>query len=330
MPPSPSQALCHAIKVVCHRTGLSAHVIRVWERRYGLICCKRTDSNRRLYSDEEIERLRLLKLLTDNGHRISTISSLSLEELYTLYKKESAQPVIPLGNTPCAEHKTPEQCLACCLHAVQNLEAPLLAHVLDEARLRYGQRITLLRIIAPLVQEIGERWRKGEFRVAHEHLATSALRDYLAEGARSYPANASSPELVVSTPSGQMHEVGALLASAAARDLGWRVTYLGPSLPPEEIAACAQLRKARAVALSLVYPSDDTSIPAQLAELRRLLPQHIALIIGGRAAYGYFQALNVPDVRLVSSLEDVEEALDEIAQRKITSETVSSSSLTTV
>ena len=316
MTPPPFRDLRHAIKVVCHRTGLSAHVIRVWERRYGLVCCKRTESNRRHYSDEEIERLRLLKLLTDNGHRISSIACLSLEELYTLFKKETIHPVIPSGNTPCGEHKTPEQCLACCLHAVQNLDAPQIAHVLDEARLRYGQRITLLRVVAPLVHEIGERWRKGELRVAHEHLATSAVRDFLSDGARNYPVNPKAPELVVSTPTGQMHEVGALLAAAAARDLGWRVTYLGPSLPPEEIAACAQLRNARAVALSLVYPSDDTGIPAQLSELRRLLPQHVALIIGGRAAYGYHQALRVPDVHLVNSLGDVEEALDEIVQRK--------------
>ena len=54
--PTHSRELRHPIKVVCHRTGLTAHAIRVWERRYGLICCQRTDSNRRLYSDEEIER----------------------------------------------------------------------------------------------------------------------------------------------------------------------------------------------------------------------------------------------------------------------------------
>ncbi|MCE9519590.1 MAG: MerR family transcriptional regulator [Verrucomicrobia bacterium] len=60
-----SRELRHPIKVVCHRTGLTSHAIRVWERRYGLICCKRTESNRRLYSDEEIEKLRVLKCLTD-------------------------------------------------------------------------------------------------------------------------------------------------------------------------------------------------------------------------------------------------------------------------
>lgn len=308
----PCRELRHPIKVVCHRTGLSAHVIRVWERRYGLICCERTCSNRRLYSDEEIERLRLLKDLTDCGHRISQISSLSLDELYQLHKKELPQPATA-ARPPELPHASVEQCLERCMDAVRQLEAPALADLLEEARVQYGHRVTLLRIVAPLVHMVGESWRKGELRVAHEHLATSVVRDFLALAARNYPARHDAPELVVSTPVGQIHEVGALLAAAAARDLGWRATYLGPSLPAEEIAACAQTRRARAVALSMVYPSDDPNVPVELTNLRRILPADIALLIGGRAAYGYHQALRVPDVQLVDGLAPLEEALDAIA-----------------
>lgn len=302
----------HPIKVVCHRTGLSAHVIRVWERRYGLVCCERTCSNRRLYSDEEIERLRLLKDLTDCGHRISQISSLGLEELYLLHKKELPQPATA-ASPPVLPHSSVEQCLARCMDAVRQLEAPALADLLEEARAQYGHRAALLRVVAPLVHLVGESWRKGELRVAHEHLATSVVRDFLALAARNYPARHDAPELVVATPVGQIHEVGALLAAAVARDLGWRATYLGPSLPAEEIAACAQTRRARAVALSMVYPSDDPNVPVELTQLRRILPVSIALLIGGRAAYGYYQALRVPDVHLVDGLAPLEEALDEIA-----------------
>jgi DNA-binding transcriptional MerR regulator/methylmalonyl-CoA mutase cobalamin-binding subunit len=311
----PSTELQHPIKVVCHRTGLTAHAIRVWERRYGLICCKRTDSNRRLYSDEEIERLRLLKQLTDCGHRISQISCLPLDELYTLHKREHpAAPVEP----PMAQdltHDTAEQCLLRCLEAVRLLDVVVISDLLEEARHRYGQRTVLLRIIAPLVNEVGEAWRRGEMRVSHEHLATSVVRDFLALGARNYQIPAHAPELLVSTPTGQIHEVGALLATAAARDLGWRVTYLGPSLPAEEIAACSAIRKARAVALSMVYPSDDPNVPVELTKLRTLLPAETALLVGGRAAFGYHQALRVPDVRLVTCLADIESALEDLAYR---------------
>lgn len=313
----PSKELRHPIKVVCHRTGLTAHAIRVWERRYGLICCKRTDSNRRLYSDEEIERLRLLKQLTDCGHRISQISCLSLEDLYGLHRKEV--PPTPASNpepTPQdLSHETVEECTQRCLQAVRTLDTVVISDLLEEARLRYGQRAVLLRIIAPLVMEVGESWRRGEMRVVHEHLATSVVRDFLAIGSRNYQLSPKAPELLVTTPVGQIHEVGALLATAVARDLGWRVTYLGPSLPAEEIAACVEIRKARAVALSMVYPSDDPNVPRELTKLRGLLPPQIALLIGGRAAFGYHQALRVPDVRLVTCLADIESTLEEIGMR---------------
>ncbi|MFZ4768182.1 MAG: MerR family transcriptional regulator, partial [Roseimicrobium sp.] len=201
---SPSREMRHPIKVVCHRTGLTAHVIRVWERRYGLVCCQRTDSNRRLYSDEEIERLRLLKELTSCGHRIGQISCLCLEELYALHKKEHPQPALMplLQDLP---HATAEQCLARCLVAVKRLEAQALGDLLEEARLGYGHRVTLLRIVAPLVHEIGEAWRHGDLRVAHEHLATNVVRDFIALAARNYPPRHDAPELMVATPVGQIH-----------------------------------------------------------------------------------------------------------------------------
>ncbi|TLD68998.1 MerR family transcriptional regulator [Phragmitibacter flavus] len=309
MPPN-SKELRHPIKVVCHRTGLTSHAIRVWERRYGLICCQRTDSNRRLYSDDEIERLRLLKTLTDCGHRISQISKLDHEELYALHKKDLPQsaPEDPHSRI----HSTPAQCLARCLEAVVELEAAAMTELLEQSLIRYGARTTLIQIVAPLVHEVGEAWRKGELRVVHEHLATNVVRDFLALSVRCYPNNRNSPEIVIATPTGQIHEVGALLAAAAARDLGWRATYLGPSLPAEEIAAAAATRKARAVALSTVYPGDDPQIPIEITRLRQLLPAETTMLIGGRAAFGYHGALRIPDVHLVTGLHDLEKILERI------------------
>ena len=310
--PAPSSELRHPIKVVCHRTGLSAHVIRVWEKRYGLVCCQRTDSNRRLYSDAMIERLRLLKELTACGHRISQISCLRLEELYRLHKQE----LPPVCDQPPAlrdlSHSSMDECLSRCMEAVKQYDASALNDLLEDARLRYGQCTTLVRIVAPLVQQVGEAWCRGELRMAHEHLSTSVVRDFLALGARNYSQLTDAPEIIVSTPSGQLHEVGALLAAAAARGLGWRATYLGPSLPPEEIAACAEVRKAKAVALSTVFPGDDPCVPDELTKLRKLLPAKVAMILGGRAAFGYHGALRVPDVRLVTGLADLEAVLAEL------------------
>jgi methylmalonyl-CoA mutase cobalamin-binding subunit len=96
---------------------------------------------------------------------------------------------------------------------------------------------------------------------------------------------------VATTPARQRHELGALLAAATAAGEGWQVTYLGPDLPPEEIAAAALQKRARAVALSITYPPDDPMLVDDLRRLRRLLGPHILLITGGRACPAYSAAL---------------------------------------
>jgi DNA-binding transcriptional MerR regulator/methylmalonyl-CoA mutase cobalamin-binding subunit len=307
MPP-PSSELRHPIKVVCHRTGLTAHVIRVWGKRYGLVCCQRTDSNRRLYSDAMIERLRILKELTCCGHRISQIACLSLDELRTLHERE----LPPAQDEPASREVSAtsvEECLAICFETLRKLDAPALIDLLEDARLRHGQCATLFRIVAPLMRQVSEAWHRGDLRMAHERLGTSVVRDFVALGARNLPRHGEAPEIVIATPTGQVHEVGALLAAAASRGMGWRGIYLGPSLPAAEIAACAQIRKARAVALSLEHPADQPEVLDELRNLRRLLPAPVAMILGGRVAASYHHALHAPDVQLVSGLADFESIL---------------------
>jgi methanogenic corrinoid protein MtbC1 len=164
--------------------------------------------------------------------------------------------------------------------------------------------------MVPLIQEIGDRWQLGTLKVAHEHIATAVIRTFLGNFARSYALPSSAPGLIVTTPSGQLHELGAILVAAAANNQGWRVTYLGPSLPAEEIAGAVLQDAARAVALSIVYPEDDPHLQSELRKLRKLLPADTALLVGGRVAHCYHDclreigAIELPDIQdLHASLE---------------------------
>ena len=118
--------------------------------------------------------------------------------------------------------------------------------------------------------------------------------------------------LVVATPVGQLHELGALLAGAAAANLGWHVTYLGASLPAAEIAGAARQSRARAVALSLIYPEDDPRLPGELTALRQALPPETALIVGGRAMAAYRKLLTGLGAVLVEDLKELGLALDRL------------------
>jgi DNA-binding transcriptional MerR regulator/methylmalonyl-CoA mutase cobalamin-binding subunit len=291
-------------------------VIRVWEKRYAAVTPKRTESNRRLYSDEHIERLRLLRQLTEAGHSISYVAKLPTPKLHALLSAAAETPAAASTrrNEP-ANEPAVATLLAKALTAVEGMNAPELGELLKQAEIRLGHQGLLQRLIAPLAQAIGERWRSGAITAAHEHFATAVLRLFLGHAAKPFAATQNAPVLLVATPTGQLHELGALLAGATAASLGWRVVYLGPSLGAAEIAGAVLQNQARALALSLVYPEDDPQLPAELARLRELLP-HLPVVVGGRAAPAYREALDRMGAQSVADLVELGAWLDRLRKAR--------------
>ena len=275
----------YPIQLVARLTGLSAHVIRIWEQRYRAVEPRRTSSNRRLYSQSEIERLSLLRDLTNAGLRIGQLAGLPNQKLRRLAAESpSADRPAPRA----APTVPPDASLASeCLAAIQSFDACGLSEVLKRASLALGAQGLAQRVIGPLTQTMGDLWRDGRITAAHEHFATSVIRGFLADLAKPFSASNRAPVLVVATPAGQLHELGALLAGAMASNLGWQVIQLGASLPAAEIAGAARGKRARAVALSLVYPADDPRLEGELTRLRALLPSEVPLIAGGCAMPAY-------------------------------------------
>lgn len=319
----------HPIQVVSRITGLSQHVIRVWEKRYRAVVPGRTGTNRRLYTDEDVERLSLLTRATGAGHKISIIARLGVEDLRQLVATVSrGEPVrdggltdtggrrdvleadrepsrskkegfirrggaagVPAGVGGGTEAAGDSELVEEAVLATTRFDGETLMRVLEAAVIRFGHNGMLHRVVCPLARETGERWQRGQITAAHEHFASGIIRDFLARTARPFSLGEVAPCAVVTTPAGQLHELGAVIVAAAAGNLGWRVIYLGASLPAAEIAGAVRHNRARALLLSIVYPSDDPRLPEELVMLRRLMPQDSAVLVGGRAAAGYSQAL---------------------------------------
>ncbi len=273
----------HSIKVAARLSGLTTHVIRVWEKRYDAVSPDRTDTNRRLYSREEIARLNLLRLATEAGHSIGNIARLPAEQLRKLVEESSP------AKTPThkATARSADEVVDAAVNATRNLNATELEEILGRAAVMHGQHGLLENVISPFAVKIGDLWREGVITAAHEHFASVLVRSFLIRNSRPYALNGNTPTLVVGTPAGQLHEIGAVMVAAAANDMGWRVVYLGASLPAMEIAGAAIQNKARAVALSIVFPGDDPNLAAELEILRTRLPDEMGLIAGGRAAESY-------------------------------------------
>jgi len=266
----------HTMKVVARRTGLSPHVIRIWEKRYAAVVPGRTETRRRLYTEADIARLVLLRQATLLGHSISRIATLPTEQVQALVNAEAAT-ALPAPSTPPSHADTvlAQSPLDACLDAVQRLDAVALETTLMRARVILSHTAFLETVIVPLMQTIGDLWYQGVLRIMHEHFTSAVVRTLLGSLHLAPGLADTAPHLIITTPSGQLHEIGALCVASIASVDGWRVTYLGPNLPTEDIAAAVQQDQARAIGLSIMYPPDDPHLPLELGKLRRYLSPEI-------------------------------------------------------
>ncbi|HVF10738.1 MAG TPA: MerR family transcriptional regulator [Abditibacteriaceae bacterium] len=282
----------YTMRAVVRRTGLTPDVIRVWEKRYNVVAPQRTASGQRVYAEADVERLQLLRRATLLGHGISRIANLPVERLRELLAREDV--ALPEAASEAEKAFFAQPYLEKCLAAVERFDAEELENTLSRAMVHLGQPAIMDCVLEPLMNRIDKLWESGALRIAQEHLASAIIHVFLSSLARHMNSEPEAPALIATTPARQLHEIGALMVAATAAHQGWKVTYLGPNLPAEEIALAAERNSAAAVALSIVYPLDDSALPddlIKLGELLKLLPSRPALLVGGRAATSYEVAL---------------------------------------
>jgi len=289
----------YPIKAAAIKSGLTVHVIRAWEKRYNVVEPHRTDTNRRLYSEEDVEKLSLLKRASDLGHNIGNIAGYDIEGLIELVKDDNRQTIL---NEEIQNKNDSEYYFRECINSIKAFDAVAFERVLMQASMQLTQPVFIDYVILPILNQIGQLWRDGEIRIMHEHMASAILKPFLANLRNSYRPKANAPALIVTTPIGQVHELGALVISLIAAAEGWQVTYLGPDLPAEEIATAALEKKASFVVLSIVYPPDDPYLKNELERLRQLLPANISIITGGRLVQSYRNVLMQIGAHIIEDL----------------------------
>lgn len=309
----------YPIRVVSKRSGLSPHVIRVWERRYGAVEPSRTATNRRLYSETNIERFRLLHRATAAGHAISMVAKYSREELLELLDTTESSLLASLAGRDAVLDTEGEAHLNACKEAVTALDLRRLEACLLECQRRLSTALLLNNVVTPLLEWTGVEWSEGRISVAQEHALSAVLRQFLGNVRSSLAIPKGGPLILLSTPAGQSHEFGALMASVVAAAEGWQELYLGPSLPAPDIARAAELRGAIAVGLSIVHPPDDPHLAEELRLIRRLLPPSITLMAGGRSASSYGDVLEELGIWHISDLPAFREQLRVLREMHATS-----------
>jgi DNA-binding transcriptional MerR regulator len=254
----------YSVGAVVRLTGLSEHVLRAWERRYGAIVPRRSAGGTRRYSADDVTRLRLLAAAVAAGHPIRELAALSNEVLAA----QSARP-------ESLELPRVDDLLA----TLARLDVVALERQLGLHLSALGVRPFLESIAIPLLREIGARWERGKLRPNEEHAASAALRGVLARAQHAI-GGGSAGSLVLATPSGEHHELGILMVALCAQEQGVRPLYLGCDLPADEIADAALRVRARVVGLGLVG-LDATAAEREVRALRRRLPRTVELWLGG-------------------------------------------------
>jgi MerR family transcriptional regulator, light-induced transcriptional regulator len=271
------------VRAVVSRTGVSAHLLRAWERRYQAVVPLRSDGGQRLYSEEDVERLRLLREAAAAGHSIGGIARLPEEELRGLVRGAVRSAVAAGG---AADDEVLRPYLEAALVALEQRDATGLKWLVARASVVLGQGAFIEGLLVPFLREVGARWEMGLIGPGDEHVVSQGLRSTLGSMLATLEAGPSAPVVLCGTPAGQRHEFGALLAGVAAAEAGWRVIYLGPDLPAEEIVRLAGRSGARAVALSVLRPAAEPDPMSELARIRELLPVGVPMYVGGPLASG--------------------------------------------
>jgi len=298
------------IKSVSFLTNLNIHTIRAWEKRYSAITPERTETNRRMYSKEDVDKLNLLSEALKNGHSIGSVAHLSIEEIKNLVTNKSNFSLKSAQNLSKFQSLIDQSTLH-----ISNYDYEKFEKLLLECSVNFSKQSLLIDFVIPLLEEIGNLWENGKIRVTHEHFAVSVLRTFLGSLIDNNLNPPNSPKIISTTPEGFLHELGALIAALFAMDFGWNAIFLGANLPAEEISAAAKANNVNAILLSLVYPSDDPRTGQQLRKLRKYVGEDMSIIISGQSAIGYLKFIEETNSLLIKNLTEFPELLKNIREK---------------
>jgi methanogenic corrinoid protein MtbC1 len=262
-----------------------------------------------MFCVKDIERLKMLKTVIKVGHSISQIAGLSSEELIQLVKSDvSDASKVSAAREPGSLDAT--YFFKQSLSTVLKFDAEGLESVLDRAAVYLSKLELIKAVIEPLCKKIGELWEHGKLKIINEHMTTTVIHSFLWNLLRSAEVSETSPKIVISTPSGHQHELGALAIALVACEANWRSLYFGSSLPAEEIAAAVKYADARAVALSITYHEDSHQLNLEVKKLRRYLGDDITIFIGGQGALPLVEFFNANEIQVLKDVESFRAALD--------------------
>jgi MerR family transcriptional regulator, light-induced transcriptional regulator len=249
------------------RLGVSDHVLRAWETRYGLLQPVRSAGGFRLYSAADEARIRRMQAYLAEGLSAAEAARAALDGGPGTHPREPAGPAA--GSEPFAGLRA----------ALDAFDEPAAQAVLDRLMAELSLPAVLRDVILPYLADFGQRWQAGTASVAAEHFASNLIRGRLAGLARGW-GSGHGPQALLACPPGELHDIPLLIFGIALNRNGWRIGYLGPNTPVEELARAAATSHADLVVLAATVPGVLEPLQPELTSLAR----HVPLALAGAGA----------------------------------------------
>jgi DNA-binding transcriptional MerR regulator len=294
---------------VTRRTGIGDHTLRAWERRFGFPKPVRLPSGHRRFSGDQVQHLLLIAKALESGYRAGDIVPLPLVELEQLL--QSSGVFDRAGATGNAE-----DVISLAFDACKRFDRESLAALLHSEAAVLGLPRFLRERVAPLLDEVGEAWFRGEIEIRHEHFFSEVLEDVLRRLRAPLETNSMGRPVAVASLPNELHGLGLQIAALAIVTAGRSVRVLGPHLPVEEIVQAAKALDASAVGLSVSIFAQSEETAREIAAVRERLPDGIALWIGGAGSTSLGKLST--GVEIAASLDDLDRLVMQLPDRTAT------------
>jgi DNA-binding transcriptional MerR regulator/methylmalonyl-CoA mutase cobalamin-binding subunit len=283
---------CVPIAQVERDTGLTKDTLRVWERRYGFPTPARDDAGQRIYSEEQLQRLRLVKRLMDQGFRAGKVVPKEMGELQKLNAIGTSVEIDPDVTK--------------LVQLLNQHSREAIGEFLKQRIAVQGLRSFVLDTVSPLTHAVGQLWFKGEIGVYEEHLWSEMVGRELRQSLGSLGSGAGATVLLTTLPS-EGHGLGLLMAEVFFALAGMHCVSLGLQTPTDEIARAAAVQNADKVALSFSSAYPARALTEDVNQLRYLLPGSIELWVGGAGVSK--RRFRTPGIHTIRDLEQLERDL---------------------
>lgn len=283
-------------------TGVKAHTIRIWEKRYGLVEPDRTVTNRRIYNGDQVRKLLNVVTLLSKGYKISKIAELSETQLHEEIQTDKTR---WQGETIYVGY------INDLVKAMISFDEAGFEQIFSTASTRFGVYEAMIKVVYPFLSKIGVLWTVDKADPMQEHFATSVIKRKLMVAIDGLEQGTTivNKKFLLFLPEGELHEIGLLFANYIIRSKGYETLYLGQNVPDSHLEEFVKLLKPDYMLLFYIASRTKEQVNAHIAELSKM-SQHTQVLVTGNFELFDTEGKKLPNVRFLKGAQELLEIIE--------------------